>query len=286
MDESDSWCSAETTVSSRTSMLGRPARGPLDGDRSDWPEHCNRRGLLAALDVVTGRSKPARTPDGDGLSRRLGAARYSTSTATAASTSTSRRWAPARCTRISSSSYRLAARLRAAARPRSQQLEDARSPPHRSTPAASPSPDGLPGINLRVDTGALTRKRPVSWSATASAAAIRCPPTCSICSMEELFTRQGHELRRRDPRRPSAMASPRPQCCLSGRTWQSSASSTRSAPARRPADVVRRSGARSGGNDFVVWNTQFQGSTLMHELGPRSRPAARGPTRTTASRTT
>ncbi|HSQ00523.1 MAG TPA: hypothetical protein VL049_25150, partial [Candidatus Dormibacteraeota bacterium] len=126
-----------------------------------------------------------------------------------------------------------------------------------------PNPDGLPGINLHIDTGALTENGVLVGENLGGGNPL--PADMPICSMAELYPAKATNFdgARRSLAFRYGITST--QCCLSGPDFGKECF----IDAQCPSSACTSSGGQAeiGGNDFVVWNTQFQGSSLMHELG-------------------
>ncbi len=130
-----------------------------------------------------------------------------------------------------------------------------------------PNPDGLPGINLHVDTGALTENGLLVGDNLGGGNALSADfPVCSLSNDTGAFypaKAANFDAARRSLVFRYGITST--QCCEFG--------PSRGTPcfidAQCPSALCQPAGGQAeiGGNDLVVWNTAFQGSSLMHELG-------------------
>ena len=129
-----------------------------------------------------------------------------------------------------------------------------------------PNPDGLPGITLHVDTGNLTEGGLLvgdnlgggnelganffACSLSNDATAFYPAKRANFSSARALIFRYGITSTR---------------CCMFG----PAVGQLCSTDAECPGALCQPAGGQAeiGGNDLVVWNTTFQGDTLLHELG-------------------
>jgi len=126
-----------------------------------------------------------------------------------------------------------------------------------------PNPDGLPGITLHVDTGALTENGVLVGENLGGGNPL--PADMPICSMSELYPAKATNFDAATRSLAFHYGITSTQCCLSGPNFGKECF----IDAQCPNSACTPSGGQAeiGGNDLVVWNTQFQGSTLMHEIG-------------------
>jgi hypothetical protein len=125
------------------------------------------------------------------------------------------------------------------------------------------NPDGLPGITLHVDTGGLTEAGlPVGDNLGGGN---ELPATFPVCTFDAFFPAKAANFDAAARGLAFRYGITSTQCCLAG----SNAGQACNDDVQCPGSECTKSGGQGeiGGNDFVVWNTVFQGSTLMHELG-------------------
>ena len=129
-----------------------------------------------------------------------------------------------------------------------------------------PNPDGLPGITLHVDTGSLTENGQLVGDNLGGGNEL--PGNFFVCSLSNDATAFYPAKRANfNPARALifryGITSTR--CCLFGPAVGQPCTSD----AQCPNALCQAFGGQAeiGGNDLVVWNTIFQGDTLLHELG-------------------
>ena len=130
-----------------------------------------------------------------------------------------------------------------------------------------PNPDGLPGITLHVDTGALTENGLLVGDNLGGGNDLG--PNFFACSLSNDATafypakRANFDAARRGLVFRYAITSVR--CCMFGPAVGQLCTSD----AQCPNALCQPAGGQAeiGGNDLVVWNTVSQGASLMHELG-------------------
>jgi hypothetical protein len=130
-----------------------------------------------------------------------------------------------------------------------------------------PNPDGLPGITLHVDTGALTENGLLVGDNLGGGNDLG--PNFYACSLSNDATafypakRANFDAARRGLVFRYAITSVR--CCMFG----PAVGQLCTEDAQCPQALCQPAGGQAeiGGNDLVNWNTGTQGATLMHELG-------------------
>jgi uncharacterized repeat protein (TIGR01451 family) len=130
-----------------------------------------------------------------------------------------------------------------------------------------PNPDGLPGITLHVDTGALTENGLLVGDNLGGGNDLG--PNFYACSLSNDATafypakRAHFDAARRGLVFRYAITSVR--CCMFG----PAVGQLCTEDAQCPNALCQPNGGQAeiGGNDLVNWNTETQGPTLMHELG-------------------
>ena len=129
-----------------------------------------------------------------------------------------------------------------------------------------PNPDGLPGITLHVDTGSLTENGLLVGDNLGGGNEL--PSNFFVCSLSNDATAFYPAKKANfSPARALifryGITSTR--CCTFGPAVGQACTSD----AQCPSGLCQQFGGQAeiGGNDFVVWNTTFQGDTLLHELG-------------------
>ncbi len=133
-----------------------------------------------------------------------------------------------------------------------------------------PNPDGLPGINLHVDTGALTEGGQLVGENLGGGNELAA--TFPVCSLEGkdygLYAAKPTNFDAATRELVFRYGIVSTQCCLSGTNIGAACFNDVQCPG--PGGACQPAGGRAeiGGNDFVTWNyDRFLGSTLMHELG-------------------
>jgi len=126
-----------------------------------------------------------------------------------------------------------------------------------------PNPDGLPGINLHIDTGALTENGVLVADNLGGGNPL--PANFPVCTMGQLYPAKATNFDAATRSLAFRYGITATQCCVSGPNFGMPCF----IDVQCPNSSCQDSGGQGeiGGNDFVVWNTMFQGSTLMHELG-------------------
>ena len=130
-----------------------------------------------------------------------------------------------------------------------------------------PNPDGQPGINLHVDTGALRENGLLVGDNLGGGNELG--PGFFVCSLSNDASafypakRANFDAAHRGLVFRYGITSTR--CCMFGPAVGQPCTSD----AQCPNALCQPAGGQAeiGGNDFVVWNQQFQGASLMHELG-------------------
>jgi hypothetical protein len=128
-----------------------------------------------------------------------------------------------------------------------------------------PNPDGLPGIDLHVDTGALTEGGLLVGDNLGGGNEL--PLQFSVCSIRSSDPRDfaAAKAQHFDAARSLAFryGITATRCCTFGANYGLPCTED----AQCAGAVCQDAGGEAIEKDFVVWNTTFQGSTLMHELG-------------------
>lgn len=129
-----------------------------------------------------------------------------------------------------------------------------------------PNPDGLPGITLHVDTGPLTEGGLLVGDNLGGGNQLSAAfHVCSLSNDATAFypaKRANFSAARALIFRYGITST---RCCMFGPAVGQPCDSD----AQCPSALCQPAGGQAelGGNDFVVWNTVFQGDSLLHELG-------------------
>lgn len=126
-----------------------------------------------------------------------------------------------------------------------------------------PNPDGLPGINLHVDTGSLTEGGVLVGDNLGGGNELG--PEFPVCTLQQLYPAKAANFDEHARGLVFRYGITSTRCCVDGPSFGAACFIN----SQCPQSGCQSSGGRAeiGGNDFVVWNRNFIGGALMHELG-------------------